>query len=153
MFSGKWLTTPTGLWLDNPMNTAATYRRVDAPRYAGMMSYDCAECGHESLERPVFLAANGTIIAVGSGCAEKLTGRAAAEWDADLAAEWVAAAEFAAEQAFAFLSICLPARVTAKFRSQLIGRGADEATADAAIAAYKALAKVGAVRNWRDRVG
>jgi hypothetical protein len=134
------------------MNAATTYRRVDAPRYAGMMSFDCAECGHEELSRPVFLDAGGTTIAVGSGCAEKLTGRAAAEWDADLAADWVAGATFRAEQAWSYLSICLPGRITAKFRGEIIARGADEATADAAIAAYKALARVGAVRTWRDRV-
>lgn len=131
--------------------TTTTYRRIDAPRYASMIEHDCAECGHEALTRPVFLDADGATIAVGTGCAERLTGRAAAEWDADLAADWVASATFGALNAWSYLAMCMPGRVTAKFRGEIVARGADEATADAAIAAYRALARVGAVRSWKAR--
>jgi hypothetical protein len=131
------------------------FRRVDAPKFAGMMSYDCAECGHPELGRPVFLAeGDGPAFPVGSGCAERLTGRAAAEWDADLAAAFLAGASDAVRvNVYGFLVICRPARVTAKFRAELIARayGVSEADIDATIAAYKALGKVGAVRGWEAR--
>jgi hypothetical protein len=102
------------------------YEITDAPRNAGMFSYNCIECGHEELTRPVFLLADGNVIAVGTGCAAKLTGRPAAEFEADLAAarlaEIIADSPFIAPEVWAWFCICLPGRVTAKFIADTVAR-------------------------------
>lgn len=111
--------------------TATTYHRVDAPRYASMIEHDCAECGHEALARPVFLATPaGATIAVGTGCAAKLLGVKVTTLAADLAADEIialAADNCQARQAWYDLLITLPARITPKYMEWLTGRNGEVA--------------------------
>jgi hypothetical protein len=129
------------------------YEIADTPRHAGMYSYNCLECGHEDLARPVFLLADGHLIAVGTGCAAKLTGRPAAEFECDIAAarlaEIIAAAPFVAPQVWGWFKICLPGRVTPKFIAETVARfGRNTAEmVDEIAAIYRAAAKVGRVRE------
>ena len=55
------------------MTTAtATYRIVPAPKFSGMIDFDCAICEYETLKRPVFLVGPAGVFAAGTGCAAKL---------------------------------------------------------------------------------
>lgn len=103
------------------------YEIVDAPRHAAMISFDCAECGHHELTRPVFLrTGTGATIAVGTGCAEKLTGRPRAQFDADLALarldELKDQYPHVVGEIWTWYRICRPMRVTAKFISEATDR-------------------------------
>lgn len=72
-----------------------TWKIAPAPRFAGMMEWDCHFCGHENLAKPVFLTRDGgAVVAAGTGCAAEALGitryQVAAKADA-LAAEAAAA--------------------------------------------------------------
>jgi hypothetical protein len=54
------------------MSDSQTYTVVAAPKFAGMIAYDCAECDHTELKRPVFLSSGSGVSAYGSGCAAVL---------------------------------------------------------------------------------
>lgn len=45
---------------------------VPAPKFAGLQSHACARCAHEDLTKPVFVALDGAVIAVGPRCAAAL---------------------------------------------------------------------------------
>lgn len=52
---------------------ATTYRITPAPRYAGMMSFDCARCGRVEV-KPVFLDGGEGSAPYGTGCAARMLG-------------------------------------------------------------------------------
>jgi hypothetical protein len=143
------LDSGNGLWLDNDMNTATTYTICEAPKFAGFRIWNCAECGHEELARPVFLAINGQTISVGTGCAAKLTGRPAAEFDADLAIARlgeIAANSENARQIWGWLRITLPGRITPKYIAETVARYRDAELVDTICGLYKVINRVGRVR-------
>ncbi len=133
-----------------------TYRVVDAPKLASMYSYDCAECGHPELGRPVFLSVNGGgAIAVGTGCAAKLTGEPVAKFEADLAEarlrELVEAHPFVTPELWSWFSMCLPGRVTPKFKADTVARFGYARPfvvelVDEVAGLYKSLKRVGSAR-------
>ena len=45
---------------------------VSAPKLSKFHAHTCARCGHEELEKPVWLEGDGKIAAYGSGCAAVL---------------------------------------------------------------------------------
>ena len=129
-----------------------SFRIASAPRFAQFTCFDCADCGHPELGRPVFLTSeSGNVAAYGSGCAARLLGTTAAEVEAKVAADTIAADEMVAA-IFGFISCCLPGRITVKFTNELAARfsWATEGQLAAAVDAYKALAKVKAVRTWKE---
>lgn len=134
----------------------STYRIAPAPKLASQYEWDCALCGHETLTRPVFIEGGAGVIAAGTGCAAKALGLDFAVLAADMAAAEIRAtllARPALENAWSTFLMCLPGRVTAKFLADTLARSYG-ATADevARLAeCYKALAKVGAVRQWATR--
>lgn len=106
--------------------STTTYTITAAPKFAGMMTFDCADCGHQELGRPVFLAADGCgCIAVGTGCAARLTGLPLARIEAHLAVARLAdiiADTVTARDIWAWFAICLPGRVTPKFIADTAAR-------------------------------
>lgn len=48
---------------------AGEYRLSRPPKFAQFQEWDCALCGHETLQRPVFLEGPGGVIAAGTRCA------------------------------------------------------------------------------------
>jgi pimeloyl-ACP methyl ester carboxylesterase len=136
-----------GLWLDKSMSNT-TYHIADAPKFAGMVSYDCSACGHPELGRPVFLDNGSGVIAVGSGCAAKILGIGANEVEAHLAEVAVAEFNFTQLDAFRWVGMFMPGRVTARLVADTADRyrslTADEVAT--VLDAYKAIARFGATR-------
>jgi hypothetical protein len=134
-----------------------TYCIAPAPKLASQYEWDCALCGHETLARPVFLAGPaGNVFAAGTGCAAKALGLDAAAFAADIAAVEVRdtlAARPALENAWSMFLVCLPGRVTAKFTADALACSYGATALEVARLAecYKALARVGAVRQWATR--
>jgi hypothetical protein len=133
-----------------------TYRIASAPKLASQYEWDCALCGHETLTRPVFIEGGAGVIAAGTGCAAKALGLDFAVLAADMAAAEVRAtltARPALENAWQWFLLALPGRVTAKFLADALGRSYGASADEVARLAecYKALAKVGAVRQWATR--
>jgi hypothetical protein len=129
--------------------TTTTYRRTDAPRHAAMYAFDCADCGHEELTRPVFLAAEaGTVRAYGSGCAARLLGVDVTALELDEALDALPRTPWA-EGVFADFLVMGPKRITPKFRALVADRcGAPRADVDAAVdAAERAFRALGAARR------
>lgn len=127
---------------------------IDRPKGTELHCFDCAECGHEELGKPVFLTNGGSIIAVGTGCAAKLLGQAVAEVEAK-----VAAAELArmlvevpgCDRAWSDFTMCLPQRVTRKFVADTANwRRVEVQVVEQVAGLYKALNRVGAVRRWQE---
>jgi hypothetical protein len=131
-----------------------TYRLADAPKLASQYEFDCHECGHETLTRPVFVTCGNGPVAVGTGCAAKLLGLPVAEVAADHSARHLAdlvADRDPLRQVWGWFLTCLPTRVTARFiadtvaRFRLNGVTADEVETIAAI--YRTITKVRPARS------
>lgn len=146
------LDSVTAMWLDNDM----TYRIVSAPKFSDMIEHDCADCGHESLTRPVFLAGPAGTFAVGTGCAARLLGLPAAEVAADAATlaivDMIATSPRTAN-IYSDLNATLPARITAKYTEWIASRTmATPAEIATMIDAYKAIIKVRSFRTIRQAI-
>jgi hypothetical protein len=79
-----------------------TYRLANAPKGSAMYAFTCSLCGHEELNKPVFLDGGAGVAAYGTGCAAKLLGCSArrVRVDADnLASKAALDAEYAIERA------------------------------------------------------
>ena len=143
------LDTLRAMWLDNDM----TYRIVSAPKFSDMIEHDCADCGHESLTRPVYLAGPAGTFAVGTGCAARLLGLPAAEVAADVATLAIVdliTTSPGAANIYSDLNLTLPARITAKYTAWITSRTtATPAEIATMIDAYKAIIKVRSFRTMR----
>ena len=114
------------------MNDATTYRVTDAPKFASMTAYDCHECGHPELGRPVFVTNGTAVLALGSGCAARLVGG-----DAALGALMFDALDDRHKDAVRWLGMFRPARITNRLRSDLAERYGVTLDVDAVVDTYK----------------
>jgi hypothetical protein len=133
------------------MAAHTTYSIAAKPRFAEFYAFSCACCGHEELERPVWLTGPEGVQAYGCGCAAKLLG-----WDRAVIEARIAATELLAifdrngvRNAWTFLQVCKPGRITPKFcRDMNDGAMLDDVTLATVIDAWRAINKVGAIRDW-----
>lgn len=114
----------------------STYTVTDAPAMSSAHTFDCAECGHPELGRPVFLDVDGSLIAVGTGCAARLVGGTAT-----LAALRFDAADEQTREAVTWLRMWGARRITAKTRRDLIARYGPRLDVEAVVDIHRGLAR------------
>lgn len=115
------------------------YVRRDAPRGSSMQATTCARCGHEELERPVWLGVEGssTVAPYGTGCAAVLLGVKQPALEAELAAEELEAMPKGREMR-SWFGVTKPGRWTPKIAAETAKRHrVDTATAERAYRLWK----------------
>jgi hypothetical protein len=132
--------------------STTTYTIAPKPRFAEFYAFSCACCGHEELERPVWLNGPEGVQTYGTGCAAKLLGYDRAVIEARIAATELLAIfdRIGVRNAWSFLLACKPGRITPKFCRDMNDRARlDDATLATVIDAWRAINKVAAVKDWQ----
>ena len=117
----------------------AKYRIAKVDSKELFKKHDCAFCGHEELEHPVFLSDGSKVFAAGSKCAANALNINESVIKNEIGALMKESASPEVYRAVVFLNLCMPKRITKATIKELLKRGPflDEQGANLAVSIYK----------------